>query len=71
LKRFDNCGNTNTHTQVITVVDTEAPTFNNVPDDETVECDETIPVYTVTATDNCDDNVRIIAVTPIIVMVFL
>jgi len=56
----DNCGNTATSQQTITVIDSTEPVFANVPADETVECDD-IPAEptTVTATDNCDDNVEI------------
>ena len=55
----DNCGNTNIHTQVITVEDTIIPTFENTPSDLTVECDALPATDTVTAIDNCDDNVQV------------
>ncbi|ATL48410.1 hypothetical protein COR50_15260 [Chitinophaga caeni] len=50
----DACGNTNTHTQVITVEDHTAPTIPNFPADITVECDNIPAVPTLTATDICD-----------------
>ena len=54
----DNCGNTTTCTQTITVEDTEAPVFENCPDDITVNTDpglcEAVVFWTApTATDNC------------------
>ncbi len=57
----DNCGNETVHTQVITVEDTTAPTWDQVmPDDETVECDAVpAPFAPVTASDNCDQDVSI------------
>ena len=56
----DECGNTVTETQTITVQDLTAPVLSGVPADVTVECDgvPTAPVIgtDVTATDNCDPN---------------
>jgi hypothetical protein len=49
----DNCGNSVTVTQTIHVVDTTAPTFNNAPDNVTVECTNVPAVAMVTASDNC------------------
>ncbi|MBK7094703.1 MAG: HYR domain-containing protein [Saprospiraceae bacterium] len=55
----DNCGNTDTEVQVITVEDTTDPVLAGVPANVTVECNA-IPVpATPTATDNCDANVAI------------
>ncbi|MBI1266662.1 MAG: T9SS type A sorting domain-containing protein, partial [Cryomorphaceae bacterium] len=57
---YDNCGNMDTYTQVLSVVDTIVPVLNNVPEDGTAECDN-IPVpAVVTATDNCSDNLVVI-----------
>jgi phage tail protein X len=53
----DNCGNTTTCVQVITVEDTTPPVIINCPADITIECtDPTDPEMTgiVSATDNCD-----------------
>ncbi len=50
---FDDCGNTVTQSQIVTVEDTTPPTFDNVPLNETVECDVIPAVPMVTATDNC------------------
>ena len=53
----DDCGNTAGHIQIITVIDTVAPTFTLTPTNTTVQCDDSIlPVDTngpATATDNC------------------
>lgn len=55
----DDCGNTATKSQTISVFDTTAPEFISVPDDLEIECDEIIPVQGVSAVDNCDDDVDI------------
>jgi large repetitive protein len=56
----DACGNTAVHEQYITLVDTIAPVFTNLPADEYYECDETIPAPAVVlATDNCDSSVNV------------
>jgi len=52
----DECGNSTSQTQIITVVDTTAPVLAGVPPDETVECDAVPPPAMVTATDNCDES---------------
>ena len=50
----DECGNTTTADQTITIVDTSAPTFNEtLPEDITVECDSIPEIDTLTAIDNC------------------
>ena len=58
-KAEDNCGNTNTTEQVITVRDTQKPTFTSVPANAVVSCDAIPPVSTPAASDNCDANVTI------------
>ncbi|MGA1842633.1 MAG: hypothetical protein ACMUIU_18615, partial [bacterium] len=56
----DDCGNEASHTQTITVQDTQAPTFNeDLPSDATVECDAVPDAASITATDNCDDDVPV------------
>ncbi|MGH1437781.1 MAG: hypothetical protein ACRBG0_25310, partial [Lewinella sp.] len=52
----DNCGNDVEHEQEIIVEDTTPPTFvEALPENETYECDETVPAAaTLTAIDNCD-----------------
>ena len=50
----DDCGNTATHTQTITIQDTTAPTFNEaLPADITAECGNVPEAVTLTASDNC------------------
>ncbi|MDY2586523.1 HYR-like domain-containing protein, partial [Winogradskyella aquimaris] len=50
----DNCNNSETAVQIITVEDKEAPTFNEaLPTDVTVECDAVPTAETLTASDNC------------------
>ena len=56
----DDCGNSNTASQVITLEDTTAPDFANVPQDVTVECDEALPTGAPTATDACDTDVDVV-----------
>ncbi|MDG4717128.1 HYR-like domain-containing protein, partial [Winogradskyella marincola] len=52
----DECDNTTTLVQTITVEDTTAPTFNEaLPTDVTVECDAVPTAETLTANDNCGD----------------
>src|SRR6185503_20252851 len=50
----DNCGNSSTNTQVITVHDTTAPVLAGVPANTTNECSAVSSPAPVTATDNCD-----------------
>ena len=52
----DDCGNTATCKQKITVQDTQAPIIVGVPADITIECDQPIPTNNVKAADNCDPN---------------
>ena len=47
------CGNADSCTQIITVVDTTPPTITGVPADTNVSCDVGIPGYSVGASDNC------------------
>ena len=56
----DNCGNTSTHEQTVTVMDEAAPLWTNgLPADTTVSC-ESIPAAAVlTATDNCDGDLSV------------
>ncbi len=50
----DNCGNTRSTSQVITVVDTTKPVFTSVPANVTIQCSDPVPpVGAATATDNC------------------
>jgi hypothetical protein len=55
----DNCGNTKTATQVITVQDLVKPVFSFVPPNATVSCEAVPSVGVPSATDNCDPSVVI------------
>ncbi len=55
----DNCGNTRSTVQIITVQDTTKPVFTSVPADVTVSCDAIPAVGIPAATDNCDGSVAI------------
>ena len=57
----DDCNNLVEHIQLITVIDTVAPTLIGVPGNITLECGAPIPTATVTATDNCN---AVLAVVP-------
>ncbi|MCL9804241.1 VWA domain-containing protein, partial [Flavobacterium amniphilum] len=57
----DCAGNNTTHTQIVTVQDTTAPTFNGqLPADVTVQCSSVPAPAVITATDNCDQNVQVV-----------
>ncbi|WP_164723486.1 HYR-like domain-containing protein, partial [Tenacibaculum discolor] len=56
----DNCGNTVSHTQTITVTDTTAPVLSSEPADVSVDCEAIPAVPTITATDNCDTVVDVV-----------
>ncbi|MCO4820793.1 MAG: gliding motility-associated C-terminal domain-containing protein [Flavobacteriaceae bacterium] len=57
----DCAGNTDSHTQTITVEDNSAPTFNEtLPSDDTVECDNVPAAATLTASDNCDASISVV-----------
>ncbi|HMG15081.1 MAG TPA: SdrD B-like domain-containing protein, partial [Saprospiraceae bacterium] len=58
-KAVDNCGNSTTKSQKITVKDTQKPSFTSFPADLTIECSAIPSVGTPTASDNCD-NVPVI-----------
>ncbi|MDG1160301.1 MAG: hypothetical protein P8N19_12475, partial [Flavobacteriales bacterium] len=51
----DGCDNISTATQMISVVDTTSPVFDEYPIQVAVECNEVESVPTLTATDNCGD----------------
>jgi hypothetical protein len=54
----DACGNTVTESQVITVVDLEAPVWDTYDDYITLQCD-LVEGFMLTASDNCDANVEV------------
>ena len=55
----DNCGNSSSKIQTITVIDTEAPKLLSVPTNITVECDAVPIAASPVASDNCDQNVDV------------
>ena len=50
----DDCGNSSSATQTITVEDTTAPEFTSVPADYTIECSDDLVLDNATAEDNCN-----------------
>jgi len=52
---IDECGNSDSASQIIEVVDEEKPTLSSVEHDITVECDEIPLPCEVEVSDNCDD----------------
>ena len=56
----DCAGNTDVHTQTLTVVDNTDPTLDSKPADDTVECDAIPSAPDVTASDNCDTDVAVV-----------
>jgi len=56
----DNCGNSSSIAQVITVTDTTAPVAPNAPANMTYECIDDVPVAgNLTAVDNCTGNITV------------
>jgi hypothetical protein len=61
----DECGNTTTHTQVITVIDTTAPVVVSAPEDVTIECDQPEPTDAPVFSDNCDEELELSVISSI------
>ena len=55
----DECGGVNTASQTITVVDTDAPEFTNIPSTASFTFGQTVNFEEPTATDNCSDQVTL------------
>ena len=55
----DDCGNSSSASQIVTVGDNTAPVISGVPSDLTVECGNIPDIVEVATTDNCDDNVSV------------
>ena len=51
----DDCGNSTSATQTITVEDTTAPEFTSVPADYTAECSDELIMDAASASDNCGE----------------
>ena len=50
----DQCGNKNTYTRIITVLDNQGPVIAGVPADITVDCDAIPPIPNIVISDACD-----------------
>ena len=50
---IDACGNESTCETTIQVTDDEAPTIEGLPEDLTIECDDLLPEFNISASDNC------------------
>lgn len=55
----DACGNLTSATQTITIVDTQPPVFNLVPQDLTTSCNAIPQIPSISASDNCSSNVDV------------
>lgn len=55
----DGCGNSTDVQWNIEVIDTTAPQLVDVPQSVTLNCGEELPEYTISVTDNCDEDVLI------------
>jgi hypothetical protein len=55
----DECGNTATAVQIVTIEDTTPPVFANVPAPVEIDCNDPLPTDAPTADDICDANVVI------------
>jgi len=55
----DDCGNTETAQQEITIVDTTPPYFDDLPEDKTLECQTSFACNPPTASDICDSDVDV------------
>jgi hypothetical protein len=57
----DDCGNSSSVTQLVTVIDEEAPVFDPFPFFISLSC-ELVDDYMLTATDNCDADVEVVII---------
>ncbi|MBX7052100.1 MAG: T9SS type A sorting domain-containing protein [Flavobacteriales bacterium] len=55
----DDCDNSTIFEQIISIIDTTDPVFDNLPQSTTVECDAVPAVPVVTASDICDSEVDV------------
>jgi hypothetical protein len=55
FRAFDNCGNSAMYVQTISVVDNDAPVFDEQPSFYTYECSEVIPTITPLVSDLCGE----------------
>jgi len=52
----DDCGNSSSASQIVSVIDNIAPELSSEPQDVTVNCDQIPIIPIITATDNCDND---------------
>ncbi|MFK7757188.1 MAG: T9SS type A sorting domain-containing protein [Flavobacteriales bacterium] len=57
----DECGNSTTASQTIALIDTTAPVLNPLPEDLTLECNESAPIFNPNWSDNCDATLELTA----------
>ncbi|MFN0031446.1 MAG: T9SS type A sorting domain-containing protein, partial [Flavobacteriales bacterium] len=55
----DDCGNEASQTQILTIIDTQAPVILGVPLNANVECGQPIPAAVVQALDNCSEELNL------------
>ena len=55
----DDCGHSSSASQMISILDTEAPEILGVENDMTISCGESFDWSEPTATDDCDEDVLI------------
>src|SRR3569623_321889 len=55
----DDCGNTATSSQLVSIKDDTAPTIASLPGPSTIECPAQPTFAVATATDSCDTNVTL------------
>ncbi|TDU40219.1 gliding motility-associated-like protein [Gelidibacter sediminis] len=55
----DACGNASTASQTININDTTAPVFAALPDETTIDCEQTPSFVQATATDACDSDITL------------
>ncbi len=62
----DGCGNSTSHTQVITLDDNEPPVITGIPPSITASCNNLPPIPEPEVSDNCDENVDVAFVETIV-----
>ena len=60
FKVTDACGNYAEFRQQIIVVDDIPPVFSNIPAVVNLNCDDVIPVFNPTVSDNCDSDIEVV-----------
>ena len=61
FEAWDECGNSTSCIQLITIIDNTPPSFvEALPSDEVASCDNIPPAVILTATDNCSNSIPVI-----------